>query len=92
MADTIRAFDWSSSRLGSMKTWGPSLRFALDSMLACAFPATLQWGTELLLFHNDAYIPLLGDRHPAALGRPILEAFPEIKEIYQPMAKRVLDG
>jgi hypothetical protein len=37
-------------------------------------------------------IPLIGDRHPAALGRPILEAFPEIKEIYQPMAKRVLAG
>src|SRR3984957_8539156 len=49
MADTIRAFDWSSSRIGSMKTWGPSLRFTLDSMLACAFPATLQWGTDLLL-------------------------------------------
>lgn len=92
MADAVRAFDWSSTRLGPIEAWPPSLRFALDSMLGCAFPATLQWGSELLLFYNDAYIPLIGDSHPVALGKPILETFPEIAEIYHPMAKRVLAG
>jgi PAS domain S-box-containing protein len=92
MADAIRAFDWSSTRLNSIETWEPSLRFALDSMLGCAFPATLQWSSDLLLFYNDAYIPLVGDRHPAALGKPILDAFPEIREIYAPMVERVLAG
>ncbi|WP_158748257.1 PAS domain S-box protein [Acidobacterium sp. S8] len=92
MAETILAFDWSSTQLGSMGTWEPRLRFALDSMLGCAFPATLQWGKELILFYNDAYIELIGDHHPAALGRPILDVFPEIGEIYEPMARRVLAG
>jgi PAS domain S-box-containing protein len=61
-------------------------------MLGCAFPATLQWGRDLILFYNDAYIPLIGARHPGALGRPILEAFPEIVQMYRPMAERVWSG
>jgi len=34
-----------------------------------ALPVTLRWGSELLLFYNDAYIPLIGDSHPVALGK-----------------------
>ena len=92
MAEAIRKFDWSSTPLGPLAEWPPSLRLAVDLMLGCAFPTTLQWGPELLLLYNDAYIPLIGDRHPAALGRPILDSFPEIVPIYEPMAKRVLAG
>ena len=92
MADAISQFDWSSTPLGSVDGWVSSLRCAVDLMLSCAFPTTLQWGPQLLLFYNDAYIPLIGDRHPAALGKPILETFPEIVPIYGPLAKRVLEG
>ena len=92
MADAIRSRDWSLTSLGPTETWPAVFRSALDMMLGCAFPATLQWGPELLLFYNDAYVPLIGVRHPSALGEPILETFPEIQHIYQPMAERVLKG
>lgn len=92
MADVIRAFDWSSTSVGSIDTWDSHLLVALDTMLGCAFPATLQWGPELLLFYNDAYAPLIAERHPRALGRSILASFPEIVEVYGPMASRVLAG
>lgn len=92
MVELIRQFDWASTPLGSMERWPPCLRSALDVMLGCAFPTTLQWGPDLLLFYNDAYIPLIGERHPSALGKPILETFPEIAPIYGPLARRVLTG
>lgn len=92
MAERIRAFDWTSTTLGPISDWPETLRSALDTMLGCAFAATLQWGPELLLFYNDAYISLIESRHPAALGQPILEAFPEIGETYRPLADRVRRG
>ncbi len=92
MAHVIRSYPWPSTALGPVGDWPAGLRLSLDIMLGCAFPATLQWGPELTLFYNDAYIPLIGSRHPAALGRPILDSFPEIGETYRPLVARVFNG
>lgn len=92
MARAIRELDRSATAADTPEAWPFALRAAIDTMLGCAFPATLQWGPELLLFYNDAYIPMIGERHPAALGRPILETFPEIAETYRPIANKVLAG
>jgi PAS domain S-box-containing protein len=92
MAHQIRAIDWTSTAVGPIEDWSDGLRFAMDMMLGCAFPATLQWGPDLILFYNDAYIPLIGSRHPHALGMPIFDAFPEIVQTYRPIAERVWSG
>ncbi|WP_263415741.1 PAS domain S-box protein [Terriglobus albidus] len=92
MAEAIRTFNWSSTELGPIDTWPAGLLFAIDMMLGCAFPATLQWGRNLILFYNDAYIPLVGTHHPHALGQPLLSSFPEISTIYAPFAQRVWNG
>jgi PAS domain S-box-containing protein len=92
MAHQIRAIDWTSTAVGPIEDWFDGLRFAMDMMLGCAFPATLQWGPDLILFYNDAYIPLIGSRHPHALGMPIFDAFPEIVQTYRPIAERVWSG
>jgi PAS domain S-box-containing protein len=92
MAHQIRAIDWTSTAVGPIEDWSDGLRFAMDMMLGCAFPATLQWGPDLILFYNDAYIPLIGSRHPHALGMPIFDAFPEIVQTYRPIAERVWRG
>lgn len=42
-------------------------------VLNSALLGTVLWGTELRLLYNDAYAPALGERHPAALGRPIAD-------------------
>lgn len=68
MADRVRAFDWSSTPLGSIETWSPSLRFAVDMVLATQLPMALRWGPELVLIYNDAYAPALSERHPEYLG------------------------
>lgn len=92
MAAQIRAHDWFSTPLGPIGAWPETLRVAIDMMLSFAFPTTVQWGPDLLLLYNDAYIPLIQSRHPHALGRPIIETFPEIGALYAPLANRVLQG
>ena len=92
MAQRIRAYDWPSTPLGAIESWPTHLRSAVDLMLGCGFPATLQWGRELILLYNDAYISLIGTHHPGALGQPLLDAFPEIAETYQPVVDRIMQG
>ncbi len=35
--------------------------------------STILWGTDLRMLYNDAYVPSMVDRHPAALGRPVAD-------------------
>ncbi len=92
MAQRIRAHDWASTPLGPIESWPANLRCAVDLVLGCGFPAALQWGPELLFIYNDAYISLLGTRHPSAFGQPVLESFPEVAETYQPIVDRLWSG
>lgn len=36
------------------------------------------WGEQLLYVYNEAYRPILGARHPDALGQPFAAAWPEL--------------
>jgi signal transduction histidine kinase/CheY-like chemotaxis protein len=49
------------------------------------------WGPRLVMFYNDAYLPTLGKaKHPAALGHPAWEAWPEIWDVLGPVAERAM--
>lgn len=94
MADAIWHANCAGTTLGPIQDWPSCLRFADDLVLGYAFLTTLQWGAKLILFRNDAYIPFIGERQPAALGRPILETFPEIVTIFGrwPRFRRTIDA
>lgn len=92
MSARIRDFNWAATPLGPIHTWPPALRSTVEFLLACGFPSTLQWGPDAILLYNDSYIPVIGIRHPSALGRPIFESFPEIRETYEPLFQRVRSG
>src|SRR4051812_15628182 len=68
MADRVRAFAWAATPLGPLHTWPQSLLVAVGTCLNCRFPCFVWWGPELINIHNDAYVPVLGERHPSALG------------------------
>jgi hypothetical protein len=68
MAALIRAHDWSLSPLGSLELWSENLLCSVNLMLACAFPSLVFWGKELVQLYNDAFIPLLAERHPTRSG------------------------
>ncbi|WP_419898798.1 PAS domain-containing protein [Roseomonas sp. USHLN139] len=92
MATLIRAQDWSRTPLGPLSAWPQSLRTAIDLLLGSGFPTALQWGAEGYLIYNDAARPLLGDKHPRALARPVFESLPETRESWAPVLAAVLSG
>ena len=55
--------------------WPEGLRAVVDLMLGSRFPMFAAWGADLRLVYNDACVALLGERHPAALGQPLMQAF-----------------
>jgi signal transduction histidine kinase/ActR/RegA family two-component response regulator len=55
--------------------WPDGLRAAIDLMLGSRFPMFAAWGRDLRLVYNDAFVELLGERHPAWLGQPLAQAF-----------------
>ena len=68
MRQRVREFDWVATPLGPISCWSQSLCTATDLVLGSAFPNILLWGRELVQLYNDAYVPIIGGKHSAALG------------------------
>ncbi len=92
MGVLMRRHDWTTSPLGKPRSWGPSLRMSVNLMLGSAFPMFIAWGPELGFLYNDAYIEILGARHPDALGRPFRAVWSEIWSDIDPLVQRALQG
>ena len=92
MHSYMSEFDWSTSSFGEPHSWPKSLCAIVDLMLDSAFPMYLAWGPELRLIYNDAYLPLIGHRHPAAFGAPLQQVFAEHWPEIGPTVHRTVDG
>jgi len=92
MRDRIASEDWSRTPLGSPAQWATSLRTVVGIILGSRFPMLLWWGADLVHVYNDGYAPILGDKHPGALGRPASKVWAEIWHVVGPMAEGVLAG
>ncbi|MCC5647349.1 response regulator [Nostoc sp. CHAB 5824] len=91
MGGLMRSHDWSLSALGSVETWTQSLRTIVRLVLNSRFPMVIWWGKELVLLYNDAWLPILGTKHPKALGRPGQEVWSEIWDIIGVQLNSVLE-
>src|ERR1700730_7543467 len=92
MAGRVDAFDWSRTPLGARADWSPSLRVIVSTMLASPFPMALRWGPDFVVIYNDGYIPILGDKHPAALGTRFRESWPEVQDQLGALNRGILSG
>ncbi|GIF44550.1 PP2C family protein-serine/threonine phosphatase [Actinoplanes xinjiangensis] len=90
--NTYRQVDWAATAVGPVASWSPALRAAVNLMVRSKIGATLLWGPEFVLLYNEAYLPILAEKHPAALGRPAREVFPEVWPDIQPLLTSVLAG
>ena len=90
MARAIEAVDWSRTPLGPSTRWQASLKSAVRLMLGSRYPMFLWWGESLTSLYNDAYIDVLGARHPWALGLSAREIWAEIWNVVGPQAEAVL--
>jgi PAS domain S-box-containing protein len=88
----VRFHDWSISPLGTPETWPPSLRTVVSLMLTSKFPMFVAWGPELAFLYNDAYAPILGAKHPQAMGRPFREVWAEIWDDLEPLVAKAMAG
>jgi len=91
MGRQFAEFDWAAHPLGSPEEWSAEVRSAVAVVLTSRFPIVLWLGTEdLFLVYNDAYIEILGDKHPAALGRRGRFVWWDIWEPISPMLASVI--
>jgi signal transduction histidine kinase/serine phosphatase RsbU (regulator of sigma subunit)/CheY-like chemotaxis protein len=65
-------------------------RAVVAMALTSRFPIVLWLGDELRLVYNDDYAPLLGEKHPSALGRTGSEVWAEIWDPIGPMLAGVV--
>ncbi|MDI1433982.1 ATP-binding protein [Polyangium sorediatum] len=93
MGALMRSFDWSRTPLGPVSGWPTSLKMMTGVVLNNRFPMLIWWGPEFIqAVYNDAYRPILGNKHPASLGAPGSEVWAEIWDVVSPMAQSVLEG
>jgi PAS domain S-box-containing protein len=92
MAEAVRRFDWSATPAGPANSWSPALRTLCALVLASKHPAFLLWGPQRTTIYNDAYIEILGGKHPKALGCDFLEIWPEVTEEIGPVIAAAYDG
>lgn len=76
-ADLIRNYNWQDTSLGTPDTWPDCVRAAISICLNASFPISIYIGEEYILFYNDAYIAIAGDKHPGILGKPRKMVWPE---------------
>ncbi|HVV82052.1 MAG TPA: ATP-binding protein [Kofleriaceae bacterium] len=87
-----RAVDWARTPLGPVAGWSEAHRSAVRLVLANDFQMMLWWGPSFVQVYNDAYTPVLGDKHPRAMGQRFADCWKEVFHIVGPMAERPFLG
>jgi serine phosphatase RsbU (regulator of sigma subunit) len=92
MQQRVLEHDWAATALGADETWSPTLRTAASTALNSGFGMLLMWGPELVMIYNDTYGPMLGQRHPAALGGRVEDVWVDVWADIKPMIDDVFAG
>ena len=90
MGALILSINWKATLLGPVSGWPQSLRTSVSSCLNSRFPMVIFWGPELVLLYNDAYLPIIGEKHPGSMGQAGLVAWAEIRGVIEPMLRSVI--
>jgi serine phosphatase RsbU (regulator of sigma subunit) len=92
MQRRVLEYDWAATALGPEERWSPVLRTTISNSLNTRFAKLLMWGPELVMVYNDAYAPMLGLRHPDALGKRVPDVWVDVWDDIKPMIDDVFAG
>jgi PAS domain S-box-containing protein len=92
MAELLARRDWSATPLGPREAWPLELRTMVDVVLASRFPMVFWWGASLIQIYNDAYLPIIRDKHPAAFGQTARACWREIWDAIGPQITSIANG
>jgi signal transduction histidine kinase len=73
----MRSIDWSATPLGAPSGWSQTLRTTVGLLLHNSSGFLLLWGPDFVQLYNDAYRPVLGDKHPRSMGQRARDCWPE---------------
>lgn len=90
--DLMASIDWSKTPTGPVEYWPVTLQCALRMLLKQRTPMFLLWGPEQIQFYNDACLPILGRKHPSAMGKPCVESWPESWPVVRSQVESVQRG
>src|SRR5215470_5674147 len=90
MAALMRAFDWSTTPLGSVEQWPQALRICVQIVLGSGYPMSICWGPHYVMLYNDAYVPPMGAKHPWGLGHSCRDVFPEAWDFMGPLHEKIM--
>ena len=88
----VRSINWAATPLGDPDTWSPVLRMMVPFVLANRFPQLLWWGPDYIQIYNDAYAPILGAKHPRAMGIATRDCWTEIWDVLRPLIDTPFHG
>lgn len=88
----LRETDWSTTCLGPIDAWPLTLRTILRTVMSTPQPICMWWGSDLLQFHNEAFLPILGKRAEGAFGAPFQMLWPDAWGVVEPYVKAALAG
>ncbi|PVM83382.1 PAS domain-containing protein [Caulobacter endophyticus] len=92
VAERLRSGQWNADGLGPVAAWPNALRQAVEILLTAAFPMFLVWGPDRRMIYNDAYRPILGAKHPHALGLSFWDVWPEVRDQIEPVIDQAFAG
>ncbi|USU05474.1 sensor histidine kinase [Sphingomonadaceae bacterium OTU29MARTA1] len=91
MIERVRSHDWAATPLGAAADWPVELKTTVGTILASDFPAAIVWGPQFTTIYNDAFRPLLGNKH-ACLGQGFDRIWAEAWDTIAPIARRAYAG
>ncbi|KAF0483178.1 protein-histidine kinase [Gigaspora margarita] len=89
VVNLINNYDWASTYLGSMDSWEPSFKTAVNLCIHSIFPFAIYCGPDLIFIYNKAMISRLGSNHPVAFGKSFLETFPDYIDFIKPKYEQI---
>lgn len=89
LGERIRLHDWAATPLGPLCHWPQPLRAAVSLCVRSQFPIIIHWSwPDLVVLYNDAFISMIGDKHPSALGTRLFDSWPELRPTIESMLER----